>query len=315
MSGINLRTVDLNLLRVFLSIWETRSLTVAADHLALTQPAVSHSLRKLRDLFDDPLFVRTPTGMQPTAAAIRLHKPIDQAIGMIHETLQLHAGFDAATAQRTFKISMSDMSEFYFLPPLLAHLQEHGPGIRFRIVQPPLSTLESSLRSGEVDLSIGFAPGLSKECDTSTMFNDKHVCMIRADHPLAHQDISKELLESLRYIFANSSATGHRMIEQWLSEIDIKRNIVLNLPHFTVAPEIVRKTDLAVILPHSIALRFNKHQDFRLLPLPFDLPAIDVSMHWHLRFNTDPGLMWLRALFMDMFSKPMLPDTQPLATA
>src|SRR6476619_842029 len=97
MPKINVGTADLNLLRVFLAIWDTHSLTLAGDRLALTQPAVSHCLRRLRDLFDDPLFVRTPDGMLPTAAAVRLHGPIDQGLSIIGAALQQHSGFDPET--------------------------------------------------------------------------------------------------------------------------------------------------------------------------------------------------------------------------
>jgi DNA-binding transcriptional LysR family regulator len=304
MLEMNVGTVDLNLLRVFLAIWETHSLTIAGDRLALTQPAVSHSLRRLRELFDDPVFVRTPEGMQPTAAAIRLHGPIDQALGMISLALQQHAGFDAGTAVRTFRISMSDMSEFYFLPPLLADLQDRAPGIRFDVVQAPLNVLESGMRSGEIDLAIGYVPGLSQDCASQSLFQDQHVCMVRAGHPMIKRTITTEVFGQLRYIFANSNATGHRLIEQWLAALDIKRNIVLHLPHFTVAPEIVRSTDLAVIFPRSIAERFNRSRTYKLLQLPFVFPAIEVRLHWHQRFAGDAGISWLRTTLVDMFSRP-----------
>src|ERR1700741_2956187 len=102
---------DWNLLRVFLAIWDLRSLTAAGDRLGLTQPAVSHALRRLRTLFDDPLFVRTPTGMAPTDAAAPLYPPLAQAFGIINVAVQQLTKFDPATAERVFRVSMSDMSE------------------------------------------------------------------------------------------------------------------------------------------------------------------------------------------------------------
>jgi Transcriptional regulator len=114
MNKPNLGIADLNLLRVFLAIWDLRSLTAAGDRLGLTQPAVSHALRRLRNLFEDPLFVRRPTGMVPTEAAFRLYPPLAQALSIINDAVQQHAKFDPATARREFRISMSDMSEFLF---------------------------------------------------------------------------------------------------------------------------------------------------------------------------------------------------------
>jgi hypothetical protein len=122
MTKHHIGVADLNLLRVFLAIWDLRSLTAAGDRLGLTQPAVSHALRRLRNLFDDPLFLRTPGGMVPTDAAYRLHPPLAQAFAIINEAVQQTGKFDPATVQRVFRVSMSDMSEFYFLPPLVAML-------------------------------------------------------------------------------------------------------------------------------------------------------------------------------------------------
>lgn len=303
MPKINVGTADLNLLRVFLAIWDTHSLTLAGDRLALTQPAVSHCLRRLRDLFDDPLFVRTPDGMLPTAAAVRLHGPIDQALGIIGGALQQHSGFDPETAMRTFRVSMSDMSAFYFLPPLLDALRTRAPSVRFEIVPTPLHALETAMRSGDIDLALGYVPGLSGQCASHMLFQDHHVCMVRAGHPHPTDVLTTDDVRRLHYVFANSDATGHHMLEQWLFDLAINRDIVLRLPHFTVAPEILRHTDLAAILPHSVAHAFNGEGRYRLMALPFELPAIDVQLRWHRRFENDAGLNWLRGVVVELFER------------
>lgn len=304
MLEMNIAKIDLNLLKVFVAIWEANSLTVAADRLALTQPAVSHCLRRLRELFDDPLFVRTADGMQPTAAAARLHGPIDRALALITGALQQHSAFDPGASGRCFRISMSDMSEFFFLPPLLAAQQGRADGIRYEVVQVPLPQVESGLRSGEIDLALGYVPGMTADCVAATLFHDTHVCMVRAGHPAARRPLTPQGVRALRYIFANSHATGHSQIEAWLAALDIKRHVALRLPHFTVAPEIVRSTDLAVIMPRSIAERYNHGGAYQLLALPFVLPPIEVKLHWHQRFDNDAGIMWLRATIAAMFMQP-----------
>jgi DNA-binding transcriptional LysR family regulator len=303
MQQMNTATADLNLLKVFLAIWDTGSLTLAADRLALSQPAVSHCLRRLREQFHDPLFVRTADGMKPTAAAIRLHGPFDRALGMINEAMQHYAGFDAASATRRFRISMSDMAEYFFLPPLLSSLRDTAPGIGLEIVQVPLLSVEAGMRSGEIDLAIGYVPGLSAECASHTLFNDEHVCMVRAGHPLAGHTPLPQLLKELKYVFASSNATGHGLIDQWFGEFDIRHNIALHSPHFIVVPEVVRGTDLAVIFPRSIAERFNQSGGYQLLPLPSVLPPIEVKLHWHQRFASDAGLIWLRDTLLCMFGR------------
>jgi len=303
MSQPNLAGTDLNLLRVFLAIWDLRSLTAAGERLALTQPAVSHALRRLRTLFEDPLFVRTPNGMAPTDAAFRLYPPLSQAFALINEAVQQRAKFEAATAQRVFRISMSDMSEFYFLPPLLAMLDRETRGIRIEVTNVPVEAVSAAMRAGEIDLTLGYVPGLDAGCVTQTLFVDEHVCVVRAGHPLRKTKPTREDLAALRYVYASTNATGHRMVEQWLEELNLKREVVLRLPHFVVAPEIVMNTDLAVIFPRSIAQRFNRGKAFRILPLPFKLPPIEIQVHTHTQFAADPGIAWLRETIYAMFHR------------
>ncbi|MBC8741239.1 LysR family transcriptional regulator [Paraburkholderia sp. UCT31] len=304
MNKLNPGIADLNLLRVFLAIWDLRSLTAAGDRLGLTQPAVSHALRRLRTLFEDPLFSRTPNGMVPTDAAYRLYPPLAQAFAIINEAVQQLAKFEPSTARRVFRMSMSDMSEFYFLPPLAALLDREARGIRIEVANVPVESVSAAMRAGEVDLALGYVPGLDAGCVSRTLFVDEHVCVVRAGHPLRKTRPSREDLSALRYVYASTNATGHRMVEQWLDELNLKREVVLRLPHFVVAPEIVMNTDLAVIFPKSIAKRFNRGKAFRILPLPFPLPPIEIQVHCHSQFAADPGIAWLRETIHTMFHQP-----------
>ena len=306
MNKLNLGIADLNLLRVFLAIWDLRSLTAAGDRLGLTQPAVSHALRRLRTLFEDPLFSRTPSGMVPTDAAYRLYPPLAQAFAMINEAVQQLAKFEPSSARRVFRVSMSDMSEFYFLPPLVALLDREARGIRIEVANVPVESVSAAMRAGEIDLALGYVPGLDAGCVSQTLFVDEHVCVVRAGHPLRKAKPSREDLSALRYVYASTNATGHRMVEQWLDELNLKREVVLRLPHFVVAPEIVMHTDLAVIFPKSIAKRFNRGKAFRILPLPFSLPPIEIQVHSHTQFAADPGIAWLRETIHTMFHQPAL---------
>jgi DNA-binding transcriptional LysR family regulator len=300
----NASKLDLNLLRVFLAIWEQRSLTAAGARLELTQPAVSHALRRLRELFDDPLFVRTANVMTPTEAATRLHGPIDQALGIVNRAMHDHGAFDPATAKRIFRVSMSDMSEFYYLPSLLAQLERVAPAVRLEIVPLSAGSVGAAMRAGEVDPAPGFTPGTEEGFITDPLFSDGFVCLVRAGHPIVRKSLTVSALRSLRYIYADTGATGHQMIEQWLSDSGIRRQIGLRIARFTVAPEIVRKTDLAVIFPRSVALRINQDKAFCLMKLPLDLPTVEVGVHTHSHFGSDLGIRWLRKTLVTMFAQP-----------
>jgi DNA-binding transcriptional LysR family regulator len=223
---------------------------------------------------------------------------------IINEAVQQLAKFDPATARRVFRISMSDMSEFFFLPPLLALLDREARGIRIEVVNVPVESVSAAMRAGEIDLALGYVPGLDAGCVSQTLFVDEHVCVVRANHPLGKSRPTREDLAALRYVYASTNATGHRMVEQWLDELDLKRDVVVRLPHFVVAPQIVMNTDLAVIFPKSIARRFNRGKAFRILPLPFALPAIEIKVHSHTQFANDPGVAWLRETLFAMFGQP-----------
>ncbi|MGI4860727.1 MAG: LysR family transcriptional regulator [Janthinobacterium lividum] len=315
---MNMGLVDLNLLRVFLAIWENRSLTTAADQLGLTQPAVSHALRRLRLHFGDPLFTRGPTGMDPTAVATRLHVPLEEAMRAIRIATQPHGSFDPASATLTFRLSMSDMSEFYFLPALLAHTARHAPGIGFDVIPLLADGIGPALRGGQLDLALGYFPDLGNDCSGTKMFEDEHVCLVRTGHPVAARlPLGPDDMRALRYIRASKDPTGHRRVDKWLEDLGIARQVALSLPHFTVAPDIIRQTDLAMIFPRRIAQLFNRDEGFALLPLPVPLPPIEVSIHGHHRFADDAGLQWLRATVMSLFADPDDPDdpATPRATA
>ena len=299
---------DLNLLRVFLTIWEMRSLTLAGHHLGLTQPAVSHALRRLRETFDDPLFVRIANGMVPTETATRLHLPISEAFRLIQRALQDIERFDPLTARRVFRVAMSDISELYFLPTLMTWLSEAAPTVHLAIVPLDPAAVEQAMRAGEVDLTVGFVPGLQRDVISTSLFIDSFVCLVRAGHPIIGSELTQKSLNTLGYVYANTSATGHQLTEQWLAELGISRRIVLRLGHFTIAPNVVRASDLAVIFPESVARMVNARHEFALLPLPSGRPAIDIGVHTHAHFRGDLGIRWLRDNIVALFSAGQLPQ-------
>src|ERR1700742_1293639 len=176
--------IDLNLLRVFFAIWDLRSLTAAGDRLGLTQPAISHSLRRLRDRFGDPLFVRVANRMLPTDAAVRLHEPLDQAFELLNRTLQSGIVFDPRVTERTFRVAMSDIAEVYLLPRLITELSRISPFIRVHIVPLVPQSLLSSMRSGEIDLAIGAISMPDKDLASIDIVNDRYICLVRANHPI-----------------------------------------------------------------------------------------------------------------------------------
>ena len=301
MNPTNRSVPDLNLLRVFLTVWDTRSLTRAGQRLRLTQPAVSHALRRLRETFHDPLFVRAPGGMVPTALAARLHRPLSEALQMIHHAVQDSEQFNPASAQRVFRVAMSDVSEFFFLPALMGCLAGEAPGVHLRVVLLDPATVTQAMRAGEVDLALGFLPELDGEVTSHFLFRDGFVCLVRAGHPILRSKGPADL-GSLGYVHAATTATGHQLAERWLSDVGVQRRIAVRLGHFTVAPSVVRATDLAVVFPESVARLINTDGAFALLPLPAGHPVIDIQVHTHNHFQSDAGIRWLCDTIVRLFA-------------
>lgn len=309
MKHVNMATVDLNLLKTFLAIWEHRSLTVAAERLHLSQPAVSHALRRLRDVFDDPLFVRTATSMEPTDAAVRLYEPIEHALVIIHGALMMYSQFEPQAASRTFRISMSDMSQLYVLPTLMEVLARQAPNVRLEIHQLPIEQLCMALRKGIIDIALGYLVEPSEECIYESLLDDEFICLLRKGHPVPGNELSLEELRGLRYVCVSSNITGHGLTaDAAFRKAEIQRDIALKVPNFTIAPEIVATTDLALVLPRAIALRINRNRGYRLLRLPIELPSISVGLYCHSRFSSDTGIAWLRGVLMEVFASPAAPE-------
>ncbi|MCD0501112.1 LysR family transcriptional regulator [Achromobacter sp. MY14] len=285
---------DLNLMRVFLTVLHERSVTRAAQRLNLTQPAVSYALARLREQFDDPLFVRTATGMQPTPVAFALADPIERGMNSFAEAVSLRQQFTPATSTRRFRLSMSDIGEMVFLPPLMERVHALAPRLQVEVMEIALEQLPQALKEGEVDLAIGNLAGLGRHTCHADLFSERYVCMGRGGHPVLSAGLTRGQFKRLDHILVASRASAHRLLNEVLSEAGLHRQPYLTLPHFSAAAEIVRRTDLTVTLPYRAAIWFNRDNAFAIRPLPIALPPLSVTVHWHARFESDPGTMWLR---------------------
>lgn len=287
---------DLNLMRVFLTVLHERSVTRAAQRLNLTQPAVSYALGRLREQFNDPLFVRTATGMQPTPVAFALADPIERGMNSFAEAVSLRQQFDPATSTRRFRLSMSDIGEMVFLPPLMERVHALAPRLQIEVLEVALEHLPQALKDGEVDLAIGNLAGLGRHTCHADLFSERYACMGRRGHPVLSAGLTRGQFKRLDHILVASRASAHRLLDDVLGEAGLHRQPYLTLPHFSAAAEIVRRTDLTVTLPYRAAIWFNRDNAFDIRPLPISLPPLCVTVHWHPRFESDPGTMWLRRL-------------------
>jgi DNA-binding transcriptional LysR family regulator len=297
---MNVAELDLNLLRVFDAVLHERTVTAAAARLQLTQPAVSNALARLRSVFGDPLFVRTANAMEATPFARGVAEPIRQALALLETALAHGPGFDPASATRAFRFYMSDVGQVEFLPPLVERVQRVAPGVRLEAVAVDLEEIADALGSGALDVAVGFLPALGAPIARRALFRDPYLCLMRADHPI--ERLTKKRFLEASHVLVTYRAGGHRVIEEALERAGVARRIALRVPHFTVVPMVLERTDLILTLPARVARLYERRGRFKVLPPPVAIPQAEVAVYWHERFAADPGNAWLREQVAGLFS-------------
>ena len=290
-----MNSIDTRLLAVFNEIYKSRSVTAAAEALDMGQPAVSVALSKLRHQFGDPLFVRTSNGMEPTPFSEGLVQPVREALDAVEKVLGHRGEFEPASAERSFRISMADISQLVLLPRLWEALRETAPGIRIEIV-PMSSDTARLLESGEADLAVGFVPQLEAGFHQQTLFMQNFVCMLARDHPRIGDSLDLAGFEAEDHAVISSSGAAPGILEREIARQGITRRVVLKIPSFLGAAFVIEHTDLLLTVPRRLGDVLQGRGAFRFLPVPFPLPEYEVKQHWHERYHHDEGNRWLRRL-------------------
>src|SRR6185295_7483060 len=275
---MNVQDIDLNLLRVFDAVLRERGVTPAAARLGLTQPAVSNALARLRGLFGDALFVRSAAGMDATPFARGVAEPVRQALALLESALAHGPGFDAASSTRGFRFYMSDLGQIEFLPPLIERVQRSAPGVRLEAAGLDVEDIAAALAAGALDLAVGFLPGLRAPVRRTALFRDPYLCLMRADHKI--KALTKKTFLDASHVLVTYRG-GHQVIEEAFERAGISRRIALRVPHFTVVPMVLERTDLILTLPARVARVYEKRGNFKALPPPVPIPPADVGVHWH----------------------------------
>lgn len=302
---VNIRAVDLNLMLVFEAVWRHRAVSKAAAALALPQPTVSNALRRLREIFDDQLFVRASGGVIPTPFAENIAVHVRDGLAAFDRTLHFDKEFDPAVAQRLFTILMTDIAEAIILPRLLEACRQTAPGVSFRTIQLSGDAIVPALRSGDLDLAIGYIPALRTGVMQQMLFMSDYACLASARHAKIRRHLTKPLFRNARHAIAEAHGTGHDIVEKTLHKLGLDRQIGARVPHFLALPLIVASSDMLATVPRPLGKLMRQIADIRIHDHPFSLPAIPIRQFWHERFNDDPGNRWLRRTFRTVLGQPM----------
>jgi DNA-binding transcriptional LysR family regulator len=304
-SSINLRTFDLNLLKVFDTVMAERSLTKAAEQLALTQPAVSNALRRLRDALDDELLVRKGRILEPTARGQELWPAVRDILHKLQAALAPSV-FEPATATNTFVLTMADATAAVLMPALVAVLAREAPGVSLRVV--PLTTRDPRrvLDEGGADLAVGHFPAVLTDLTARAqagaaesflhhrLFVGGYVCAMRKDHPLAEGKFTLDRFCEAQHLLVSFSGRAFGFIDESLSSLQRTRRVVLTVNQFFTAGKVVVHSDLLTVLPRHFVNVTGFADQLVTRELPFKVPPIQVDTLWHQRLDNDAPHAWLR---------------------
>ncbi|MFK0383017.1 LysR family transcriptional regulator [Agrobacterium sp. NPDC090273] len=293
----DIKSLDINLLKAFDALFDERSVTRAADRLGLTQPAVSGVLGRLRDSFDDPLFIRTQRGIIPTARANELAAPVRQILADV-ETLLQPPVFDPATAQFTMSLAATDYALQAVVLPFLPRLRAASPGIRVSVSPVDNDNAQVQFERGELDLALVTPETAPQDLHARRLFHETYVCALRRDHPAARNGtIDLDRFCDLDHVLVSFSGQRFRGVtDDALAAIGRKRRVVLSITSFLALPELLKTTDLIAVVPSRLV---SNDPTLTTMAPPVDIPGFSKIAIWHERTHRDPGHQWFRALLFD----------------
>lgn len=314
----SLRTLDLNLLKVFDVVMSERSLTRAARQLSLTQPAVSNALRRLRDALGDELLVRKGRTLEPTARGQELSLAVRDTLKRLQAALTPSV-FEPANATTTFVLTMADATAAELMPPLVALITQYAPGVSLRVV--PLTTRDPRrlLDEGQADLAIGNFPAAMSDLTARVqageaasflhhgLFQGDYVCVMRKGHPLANGPLTLNRYCAARHMLVSFSGRAFGFIDEALASMGLNRRVVLTVNQFFTAGKVVAHTDLLTVLPRHFINVTGFADQLVLRELPFPAPTIQVDALWHQRQDASSAHAWLRAQVESLAATAFVP--------
>lgn len=289
---MNIRNIDLNLLAVFDALFDERSVTRAADRLALTQPTVSGMLKRLRHLFSDELFVRTSHGILPTPRADALAGPIKDLLGAA-QALITPESFDPTSAKTTFKLCGSDYMQDAVISPVIAELRKVAPKTRVSVFPRQASGLVDLLARGEIDLFFSSLEFAVPDLPSRLLYNDRYVCVARREHPLETKRISLQQLCAFDHVLvAPTGGDFSGSIDGVLANLGFRRRVAVAVPTFPVLFEVLGTDDFLAFVPEQLLRK--RRPELRIFETELPTPPIEIIANWHPRLNGDPRHKWLR---------------------
>lgn len=301
MHAAHTRKFDMNLLLAFDAMLRERNVSRAAQHLGLTQSAMSHALRRLREFYEDPLFIRVGDVMKPTPFAEEVSESVLEIVAKVQLNLLAQARFDPDTSNRVFSLCMTDMGELVFMPRLIEALQALAPNCRIKTAQISTEHVADALEKGECDLAIGSHYIQDPNLFQQELFKHSFATIVSTSFP--HDEMDLQTFLGMKHVSVVLSDRSTRY-DQFIDDLGLQRQIYLTTPHFITIPTILETNPaLVATVPGELAKIFLRYNAVKVVKTPVVAPPLSLRQYWHPRHHHDPGVIWLRQLVKQLFDR------------
>ncbi|MFC6052509.1 LysR family transcriptional regulator [Acinetobacter sp. Ac_877] len=294
--------LDCKVLNIFLYIYKYKSVSIAAEHLGMTQPTVSNILNRIRQHYNDPLFLRIGNEMMPTELSKQLFPLISEALNKVETINNFNVAFDETTSHQQFTLAMTDVSHLVLLPKISQYLKKYAPHIRLNVRQITTETTYQ-MANGEIDLALGFLPHLENGFYQQKLFEQYYVVIASKNHPrLTDENITTEQYLKESHIDIDAGI-GHYHIENELLNLDLKRNILMRLPSYLGVGLVVQETDAIATVPYYLSEVLLSRGNLQIFNAPISFPTYAVKQYWHMSCHHKTSHQWLRKMLHDILVK------------
>ncbi|RKG33682.1 LysR substrate-binding domain-containing protein [Acinetobacter tianfuensis] len=294
--------LDFKLLSIFFYVYKYKSVSLAAEHLEMSQPTVSNILNKIRQHYNDPLFLRIGNEMAPTELSKQLYPLVSEVLSKVEVINHFSVDFDQSHSQQRFTLAMTDVSHLVLLPKISQYLKDHAPHVRLN-VRPITSETSYQMANGEIDLALGFLPNLENGFYQQKLFEQYYVVIASKDHPrLTGDTISTD--EYIRETHIDIDAgMGHYHIENELMSLEIKRDILMRLPSYLGVGLVVQETEAIATVPYYLSEVLLSRGNLKIFKAPIVFPSYSVKQYWHMSCHHKTSHQWLRNMFHEILVK------------
>ena len=303
---MNFRHLDLNLLRVLVAIHRTGSVTAAGQVLSLSQPATSNALARLRSHFGDELFVRSPSGLQPTQLCEQIALPVQKQLLALESLLMGQQDFEPLSSNMHWRLSLSDLGEMLFLPQLVSHLRAQAPMASLSNISVVAAEVASALETREIDMAIGILQPKHRGIRTKLLFKERYMAIAskswRPSNPGRSKLLTAAQLSKANFIVVAPTATSHGSVEKMLTKMKLQDRILIRSRHFGAIADLAQSTDLLSIVPEMYARELSQRMNLQMWHLS-QAPTYEVHLVWHSSTDGDSAHQWMRDLIGGLFRR------------